>query len=78
MFEGDYHMSEIKALRKKATFTQEGLAKELGVDRSTIAKWETGTSFPRTEMLPKLAKLFNCSIDDLFETNETETSAVSA
>jgi transcriptional regulator with XRE-family HTH domain len=67
-------MSEIKALRKKATFTQESLAKELGVDRSTIAKWETGTSFPRAEMLPKLAKLFDCSIDDLFEPEQTDTA----
>lgn len=46
--------------------TQAELAKELGIDRSTVAKWETGKANPRVELLPKLAEILNCSIDELF------------
>ena len=46
-------------------YTQEELAKELKVDRSTVAKWENGKALPRTEMLIKLSELFHCTIDEL-------------
>lgn len=35
-------MNNLKELREKANLTQESLAKLINVDRSTIAKWETG------------------------------------
>lgn len=45
----------------------------LGVDRSTISKWETGEAFPRADKLRALAKLYGCTIDDMFSTpNEEE------
>ena len=56
----------IKALREKRGFRQEDLAKELLVDRSTIAKWETGEAVPRTDRLPKLAEILCCTIEDLY------------
>lgn len=46
--------------------TQEELSKELRIDRSTVAKWETRGVMPRADKLPALAKLFGCQIDDLF------------
>lgn len=53
--------------RKKAQKTQEEIAAECGVDRSTVAKWETGKSIPRPEILKKLAQIFQCSIDELLD-----------
>lgn len=53
-------------LREKANLTQESLAKLINVDRSTIAKWETGEASPRSDKLPTLANVLNCTIDDLF------------
>lgn len=50
----------------RGDMTQAELAKELGIDRSTVAKWETGKANPRVELLPKLAEILNCSIDELF------------
>lgn len=62
-------MLNIQSLRGDKT--QSALAEELGVDRSTIAKWETGKANPRADLLPKLAKALGCSVDDLFaESNQ--------
>ena len=58
---------KIKELREAKNYNQSDLASELGVDRSAVAKWETGEAVPRTEKLPKLAKVLGCSIDELFE-----------
>jgi transcriptional regulator with XRE-family HTH domain len=55
----------IVTIRRAAGVTQKKLADELQVDRSTIAKWEGGASLPRAELLPKIAAILGCSIDDL-------------
>lgn len=52
-------------LRKAALLSQEEMAGKLGVNRSTVAKWETGKSMPRAELLPKIAKILGCTVDDL-------------
>lgn len=58
----------IKALREKSGLTQEQLAKLLGLEsESAVSMWETGNRHPRTDKLPLLAKIFNCSINDLFD-----------
>ena len=57
----------LRKLRKDAEISQDGLAKQMGVDRSTIAKWETGEASPRADKLPQIAEILGCTIDDLFE-----------
>ena len=59
-------LNNIKQLRENANLTQQQLSENLNVDRSTIAKWETGEAMPRADKLPELAKIFGCSIDDLY------------
>ena len=56
----------IKTLREKRGFRQEDLAKELNVDRSAVAKWETGCAVPKADRLPQIAKVLSCSIEDLY------------
>ncbi|MBQ4160582.1 MAG: helix-turn-helix transcriptional regulator [Clostridia bacterium] len=56
----------IRDLRESAGLTQGGLAMELGVGQSTVAMWENGTNVPRASLLPKLAEVLHCSIDDLY------------
>ena len=51
--------------REQMNITQEQLAQRLETDRSTVAKWETGKSFPRPEMLVKLTEVFGCTADEL-------------
>lgn len=64
-------MNGIQCERVKRKVTQEDLALFLSVDRSTVAKWETGMSVPRAGTLKKLAAYFGCTIDELL-TDETE------
>lgn len=60
----------IKICRERAELRQEDVANAMQIDRSTVAKWETGESMPRADKLPDLARLFGCSIDDLFHREE--------
>ena len=60
-------MSGIAELRKKAGMTQKDLADALNVERSTVAKWETGTSFPTWDKIPQVAEALKCGIGDLFK-----------
>ena len=55
----------IKEIRTNLKITQEELAKSLDIDRSTVAKWETGEAMPRAEKLPKIAQILGCTVDDL-------------
>ena len=61
-------------MRKRAKLKQFELADLLKVERSTIAKWESGAAFPRAAQLPELkgelAKALNCSIDELYQPPE--------
>lgn len=66
-------MNVIKRIRKKMGLTQGELSKKLNVSQSTVAMWETGINKPRADKLPELAKIFGCSIDDLFESEQKET-----
>ncbi len=56
----------MRELLKKANITQEQLAKKLGVKQQTISAWVNGNSKPKLAMLPKLAKVFNVSINEIF------------
>lgn len=55
----------IKQLRTKRGLTQERLAIVMGIDRSAIAKWETGAAMPRADKLTELAKILGCTVDEL-------------
>ena len=61
------NLNNIKAMRKRAKITQAALAAQLGIRQSTIAMWESRGNLPRAGMLPELAKILNCTIDDLLK-----------
>ena len=56
--------------RKRAGLTQAEVAEALGIERATVGMWETGTSWPSARVLPDLAGLLCCSIDELYEPPE--------
>ena len=56
--------------RRRRGFTQETLAKSLGVTFQAVSKWETGKSAPDISFLPTMAELFECSIDELFSRDD--------
>lgn len=65
-------LNKIKELRQGKSFTQAVLAEKVGVTQSAVAMWENGNGNPRTELLPKIAKVLECRIADLFTERETE------
>ena len=58
-------MNKIKDYRKQQKWTQEELAKRLGVERSAVAKWESGKSQPQAARLVALAEIFGCTVDEI-------------
>ncbi|MCI9236235.1 XRE family transcriptional regulator [Anaerotruncus sp. X29] len=68
-------MLYIKSLRENAGLTQLELAKALHINsQATISMWETGARYPKTENLPKLATVLNCTIDEIFFGKTEEAS----
>lgn len=59
-------------LRMRANLTQEELAYKLGVTNKAVSKWENGKAKPTTDMLKKLAILFNVPIEKLLQIKENE------
>ena len=57
--------NNLKTLRKNKGFTQEELAARLNVVRQTVSKWEKGQSVPDSEMLVRLAEIFEVPVSQL-------------
>jgi len=56
----------LKVWRAREDLTQAALAKEVQVSRQTINAIETGRYDPSLELAFKLARRFECSIEDIF------------
>lgn len=50
--------------------TQQSLADAVGVTRQTIVAMETGTYTPSLALAIRIARVFGCSVEDVFELNE--------
>ena len=57
-------------LRRSKGFSQEGLARKLGLSRQAVSKWERAESSPDTENLISLAKLYGVSLDELLNPSD--------
>jgi transcriptional regulator with XRE-family HTH domain len=55
----------LAARRKAVGFSQEQLAEQLKVDRSTVVRWESGETEPQPWMRPRLARALDLSLDQL-------------
>lgn len=55
----------LAARREALGFTQEALAQKLGVELSTVGRWERGTLTPQPWRRPDLAKILKLSLEDL-------------
>lgn len=59
--------SYLQFLRTSRCYTQDDLAKRLNVSRQAVSKWETGSTLPDIEILLKISKLYNLTINDILE-----------
>lgn len=64
----------LSAARKAAGHTQESLAEAIGVDRSTVVRWEAGETAPQPWVRPKLARLLGVTGSELGELLGTEVA----
>jgi transcriptional regulator with XRE-family HTH domain len=60
--------NNIKAERCRAGLTIEEVCEKLDISRPTYIGYEKNAELVRTQMLIKLAELFNCDIDMFFYT----------
>jgi len=61
--------------RKKAGLSQAAAAKEFGVAAAAVCQWETGKTTPRSNLLPQIAKVYGCTIDELLSGNEESSTS---
>ncbi len=57
----------LQFLRKRENMTQEQLAEALEVSRQSVSKWESDTTYPETDKLLQMSKMFHCTLDDLMQ-----------
>ena len=67
-------MNRIRELRKSRSLSQSELAEALGLDHSTIAKYELGNRSVNIDTMRKMCDYFGCSMDYLMGQPETAAS----
>ena len=64
--------NRIRVQRAMHDLTQQELAERLGVSRQTVNAVELGKYVPSTMLALKMARLFGCSVAELFQVDEEE------
>lgn len=67
----------ILSLRIEKGYTQERLAGMLGVSTAAVSKWECENAYPDITLLPKIAEVFNVSVDYLLGYDLTSKKTIS-
>lgn len=67
----------LRMLRMRERYSMEDIAEIIGVSRQSVAKWESGETFPDIEKCLKLAKLYQVSLDVLVSESLEELEASS-
>ena len=63
---------KITALRKKASWSQEELAEQLGVTRQSVSKWEGAQAVPDMDKVVQMSRLFGVTTDFLLKDELSE------
>lgn len=64
--------NKLKEFREKNNYSQDRLAKELGVSRQTIISIEKGRYNPSLPLALQIGKIFDAYIEDMFFLEETD------
>lgn len=73
----EFH-EELKAARIKTGLTQQQIADELGITKSTYCGYETAKRSPDPQRIKQLAKVLHVSADELLNISIEKTSPVPA
>lgn len=63
-----YLAPNLSTLRIKKNLSQQSVADDLKIPRSTYSSYETGAAEPNLTLLIKLARFYKVSIDDILKT----------
>ncbi|MCH5152264.1 MAG: helix-turn-helix domain-containing protein [Clostridiales bacterium] len=63
---------KLKQYRSQLNITQKDLAEQMNVTFQTISKWESDINEPDFASVRKLAKIFDCTIEDLLADGDEE------
>ncbi len=61
----DHFAKNLLRLRREHGLTQEALAAQLGLSPQSVSKWEHAQAYPDIQLFPRLAALFQVSVDSL-------------
>lgn len=64
---------KLRVLRKSKGWSQGQLAKKINADLQRVSKYERGVIWPTMELMARLAKVFNVSVDYLIRDEENAT-----
>ena len=59
-------LNNLEELRKSAGLTQQELSDQADVSRKSINAIENGIYVPSTVLALRIAKIFDCSVEDIF------------
>lgn len=65
-------MEKLRNLRIRHNFTQQDIAKELGISQQAYANYENSNRVPPVKTLEKIASIFNISLETLLSTIESD------
>lgn len=64
--------NRIKVARAGQGMTQQQLAEAAGVSRQTINAIESGKFVPSTVLALKMARIFSCKVEDIFQLEDKD------
>ncbi|TKV61233.1 helix-turn-helix transcriptional regulator [Nakamurella flava] len=64
--------NHLRALRDRRGWTQAALADRLDVSRQTVNALETGRYDPSLPLAFRIARIFDCAIEDIFEPDDAD------
>ena len=65
---------KISELMKKEDISQRELAKKIQINESAMSRYLSGERIPRTDIITKLAKYFNVSVEELLDEHVINTN----
>ena len=72
---GVFLIENLKYLRESAGYKQNEISSKLGITQGAVSQWEKGLCKPNYKYLPDLAKIYDCTVDDIIKAiNQTDIS----
>jgi transcriptional regulator with XRE-family HTH domain len=63
-------MKNLRKIRRALDMTQAELARRLGVTKEAVCRWEKGKGNPPLARVMQIAKVLNCTVNDLIGEKE--------